>query len=333
MTLCVPYLSMSGRLISSQNNTSHFPSCTGGQNDPARCLYRSSGQRSSEGALGGCTREVKTHDLQRDRGQGERWKADASLAPRSAARSCPLYLHVGQGPQGALKSGHGLARPVGGPTQNQRLVLGQPSMLVRAFGRTVSRVGTTTSGAAILCLHPQSVAPWPATATSLSTDGHLQMGYGRGSARVGVSPKPAVCRSAPLSPKSGPVNPPSLCHGRLKGQDPPTGKADQVQARPLREKWVDTALQHVPQSMMGMLGRGGQRHCGDPSDVLPPALLRIFSLLSPDKDQRMAWRPGTAVGKEADPDLSGVSTFKERHMQRRPVLQPRCPECAASALT
>ena len=34
MTLCVPYLSMSGRLISSQNNTSHFPSCTGARTTP-----------------------------------------------------------------------------------------------------------------------------------------------------------------------------------------------------------------------------------------------------------------------------------------------------------
>ncbi len=34
MTRCVPYLSMSGRLISSQKSTSHFPSCTGARTTP-----------------------------------------------------------------------------------------------------------------------------------------------------------------------------------------------------------------------------------------------------------------------------------------------------------
>lgn len=34
MTLWVPYLSMSGKLISSQNNTSHFPSWTGAKTTP-----------------------------------------------------------------------------------------------------------------------------------------------------------------------------------------------------------------------------------------------------------------------------------------------------------
>lgn len=34
MTLCVPYLSMSGKLISSQNSTNHFPNCTGASTTP-----------------------------------------------------------------------------------------------------------------------------------------------------------------------------------------------------------------------------------------------------------------------------------------------------------
>lgn len=34
MTLCVPYLSISGKLISSQNSTSHFPNCTGASTTP-----------------------------------------------------------------------------------------------------------------------------------------------------------------------------------------------------------------------------------------------------------------------------------------------------------
>lgn len=34
MTLCVPYLSISGKLISSQNNTSHLPSWTGARTTP-----------------------------------------------------------------------------------------------------------------------------------------------------------------------------------------------------------------------------------------------------------------------------------------------------------
>lgn len=34
MTLCVPYLSISGKLISSQNSTSHFPNCTGANTTP-----------------------------------------------------------------------------------------------------------------------------------------------------------------------------------------------------------------------------------------------------------------------------------------------------------
>lgn len=34
MTLCVPYLSMSGKLISSQNSTSHLPSWTGARTTP-----------------------------------------------------------------------------------------------------------------------------------------------------------------------------------------------------------------------------------------------------------------------------------------------------------
>ena len=103
----------------------------------------------------------------------ERWKADPVPGPEVGRPFLPLYLHVGQGPQGAEER-HGLAGP-GGPTQDQRLVLSQPGIQEGLVADSVQSGHHHVWGGHLVRLH-LNLWHLGLPRRPLSTDGHLQTG-------------------------------------------------------------------------------------------------------------------------------------------------------------